>query len=204
MLFRSRGISEEFPLEGARSLYGATKLCSELLLAEYLDMYGLKGVVNRCGVVAGPWQMGKTDQGVLALWVARHLFRGSLQYIGYGGSGKQVRDMLHVDDLVRLIVHEIRNLDALSGQTFNVGGELERAVSLQELTLLCQEATGNRIEIGGVAEERPADIRLYVTDSGRIKAATGWSQTKSVRDIVEDTYHWMQERRDTLQAIFGA
>jgi CDP-paratose 2-epimerase len=92
----SQGISEEFPLNGARSLYGATKLASELLVAEYADAYGLRTVINRCGVLTGPWQMGKVDQGVFALWMAFHYFQRSLKYIGYGGTGKQVRDFLHV------------------------------------------------------------------------------------------------------------
>ena len=61
------------------------------------------GVINRCGVIAGPWQMGKVDQGVVALWVAKHHFEQELSYIGYGGAGKQVRDVLHIDDLLELV-----------------------------------------------------------------------------------------------------
>ena len=94
------GIAENFPINGARSLYGATKYAAETLIAEYVAMYDLNIVVNRCGVITGPWQMGKVDQGVAALWVARHIYGGNLAYIGYGGTGKQVRDMLHVDDLL--------------------------------------------------------------------------------------------------------
>ena len=97
------GIAERFPLEGARSLYGATKLCSELLIQEYGAMYGLRYIINRCGVLAGPWQMGKVDQGVFALWVAMHHFERELSYIGWGGQGKQVRDLLHIDDLAELL-----------------------------------------------------------------------------------------------------
>src|SRR5260370_40157022 len=67
-----QGISERFSLEGTRSLYGATKLCSELLIREYAEMYGLRFIINRCGVLTGPWQMGKADQGSLALWMAHH------------------------------------------------------------------------------------------------------------------------------------
>ncbi len=77
----SQGISEEFSLTGARSLYGATKLASELLVIEYADAYGLRTLINRCGVLTGPWQMGKVDQGVFALWMAFHYFQRSLKYI---------------------------------------------------------------------------------------------------------------------------
>jgi CDP-paratose 2-epimerase len=82
------GIAEEFPLVGARSLYGASKLCSELLIHEYAEMFGLRFVINRCSVLAGPWQMGKVDQGVFALWAARHLYGRDLCYIGWGGGGE--------------------------------------------------------------------------------------------------------------------
>nr|MBA2442813.1 NAD-dependent epimerase/dehydratase family protein [Rubrobacter sp.] len=118
----AHGIAEEFPLAGARSLYGATKLASEMFVEEYGAAFGLRTVVNRCGVITGPWQMGKVDQGVFALWVARHYFGGELSYLGYGGTGKQVRDLLHVDDLYELIDHQAHDPGLFDGGTFNVGG----------------------------------------------------------------------------------
>lgn len=198
-----RGLSEEFPLEGVRSLYGATKLCSELLMREYLAMYGLKGVINRCGVLTGPWQMGKVDQGVVVLWVARHLYGGALKYIGYGGQGKQVRDMLHIADLERLIYHQIDHLDALSGQTFNVGGGAECSVSLLELTRLCQEVTGQSIPIQGEAETRVADIPWYLTDNARVRQATGWHPERDARTIIEDISAWIVAHKEALAAILS-
>jgi CDP-paratose 2-epimerase len=179
------GISERFPLEGTRSLYGATKLASELILTEYLDMYGIRGLVNRCGVLTGPWQMGKVDQGVVVLWAARHEFGGKLNYIGFGGKGKQVRDLLHVDDLLDLICRQIEQLGTLSGEVFNVGGGRPVSASLCELTALCESFTGNRITIASETPERPADIPLYLTDHGRVTAATGWRPRHSVEDTVE-------------------
>ena len=112
----SKGITENFPLNGSRSFYrpGATKLTSELLIEEYHSLKGMNTVINRCGVISGPWQMGKVDQGVLVLWLARHYFKGALNYIGYGGSGKQMRDVLHADDLYDLIDLEVHNLDKVS------------------------------------------------------------------------------------------
>ena len=79
------GITEDFPLAGARSLYGATKFSAELLIEEYRAAYGLRAVVDRCGVIAGPWQMGKVDQGVFTYWMLAHHFRRPLRYIGFGG-----------------------------------------------------------------------------------------------------------------------
>ena len=198
-----KGVSETFPLEGSRSLYGATKLCSELLLAEYLSMFELNGVVNRCGVIAGPWQMGKVDQGFVALWTARHHYKRDLAYIGFGGRGHQVRDVLHIGDLGRLVLYELENLEALSGQTFNVGGGAENAVSLAELTALCREITGNTVAIREEPDTRAADIPIYITDNSRVTKSTGWRPEKSLRDTVEDTAAWIRSHEDALRPILG-
>lgn len=118
-----QGVTEEFPLEGARTLYGATKLCAELLIREYVSMYDVRAIINRCGVLTGPWQMGKVDQGFPVLWAARHHFGGTLSYIGFGGSGKQVRDLMHVEDLFELLQHQWGHLAIHNGQVYNVGGK---------------------------------------------------------------------------------
>jgi CDP-paratose 2-epimerase len=197
------GISEAFPLEGTRSLYGATKLASELILQEYREMYGFPAVINRCGVIAGPWQMGKVDQGVVVLWAARHFFEKPLQYIGFGGTGKQTRDLLHIDDLVRLVLYQLDHLEALDGETFNVGGGREVSVSLLELTALCQEATGNTVSISPVAETRAADIPLYITDNWKVTDATGWRPEKNATCIVADIVTWLEDHRNDLAPILG-
>jgi CDP-paratose 2-epimerase len=199
----SGGISEDFPLAGARSLYGATKLCAELLIAEYVEMYGLRAVVNRCGVIAGPWQMGRIDQGVAALWVARHVYGGALKYIGYGGTGKQVRDLLHVDDLFRLVRIQAAGLDALKGGVFNAGGGRAVSASLCEMTALCEAATGNRIDIGSEPETRAADVPVYITDNGRVTEVTGWRPEKSAAAIIEDIHRWIVENRESLAGVLG-
>lgn len=198
-----QGISEAFPLEGIRSLYGATKLCSELILQEYLAMYDLKGLVNRCGVLTGPWQMGKIDQGVIVLWMARHIFGGALKYIGYGGLGRQVRDLLHIDDLLRLVRHQIGHLSTLSGQTFNVGGGPKVSVSLLELTGLCREISGKTIPITSEAETRAADIPWYISDHSRVTEATGWKPDKGVHETLEDIHCWIMAERDVLRPILS-
>ncbi len=197
------GIAEDFPLAGTRSLYGATKLASELILAEYLEMYGLRGIVNRCGVLTGPWQMGKADQGVVVLWAARHIYGGPLKYIGYGDQGKQVRDLLHVDDLLDLVCLQLEQLDALSGQTFNVGGGRRVSASLMELTELCRGFTGNTIEIAGEPENRAADIPLYLSDHARISAATGWQPRRSVEGTLESVCRWIHDHREALAPILS-
>ncbi len=197
----AEGITEDFTLFGARSLYGATKLCSEHLLLEYKEMYEIPVIINRCGVLSGPWQMGRVDQGVIVLWVARHLFQGKLSYLGFGGKGKQVRDVLHVDDLLRLILHQIRHMETLSGEVFNVGGGLATSTSLLELTEICREITGTKTDIGVDLENRPADLRLYITDHRKISLTSGWRPRIDMRTIVEDIYRWIYDNKDILREI---
>ncbi len=197
------GFSEALPLEGARSLYGATKLAAELIIQEYVEMYGLRAIINRCGVLTGAWQFGKVDQGVVVLWVARHHWRKPLAYFGYGGTGKQVRDILHVADLHDLLERQIATIDDLSGQVFNVGGGRDVSVSLCELTALCQAATGNTIHIEAVPENRAADIPLYLTDNGRVTAATGWRPIRSPEAIVDEIARWIRDNQAELAGILA-
>lgn len=197
----AKGIAEDFPLDSPRSLYGTTKLASELIIQEYNEFYKLKTVINRCGVLTGPWQMGKVDQGVMVLWIAKHFFEQQLAYIGYGGTGKQTRDILHVADLYRLIDWQLHNIDKVNGEILNAGGGVEVSVSLQELTEICQEVTGNTIPITKVAENRPADIRLYITDNSKVTALTGWKPEIGVKQIVEEITAWLAENREALEPI---
>jgi CDP-paratose 2-epimerase len=196
------GIAEGFPLQGTRSLYGATKLASEHFVEEYGAAYGLKVVVNRCGVIVGPWQMGKADQGVFAFWMARHYFGGELSYIGYGGTGKQVRDFLHIDDLFELIDIQAQELDRFDGQVFNVGGGLERSLSLLETTTLCEQITGRRIAIHGCPETRVADVPLYISDHRKIAGLCGWRPTRGAKQTLSDIYEWIGENEALVRATF--
>ncbi len=199
----SAGIAEDFPLDKPRSLYGTTKLASELLIAEYVDTYGIKGIINRCGVITGPWQMGKVDQGVFVLWVAKHYFGQSLSYIGYGGEGKQVRDFIHIDDLYRAIKTEIDSFDDYNKGTYNVGGGLANSVSLQELTNLCRQVTGKSVEIASVKEDRPADLRFFITDSSRFLQKSGLSWEKDALATVADIYNWIKDNEVALKPILA-
>src|SRR5207253_150096 len=97
------GISEDFTTSSPRSFYGAAKLASEYLIQEFTAAYGLDATIYRCGVIAGPGQFGKVDQGVFTWWIAHHYFKKPLEYTGFGGQGKQVRDLLHPLDLFDLI-----------------------------------------------------------------------------------------------------
>jgi len=195
------GISERFPLEGARSLYGMTKLASELMVEEYADAYGFRFVIDRSGLITGPRQMGKTDQGIIALWMAAHYFRKPLRYIGFGGTGKQVRDFIHVDDICDLALEQIQNLDSYNGQVFNVGGGLAASLSLQETTRLCEEITGNHIDIASDSKTRPADVRIYVTDSRKLTSVRGWKPKRDARATLTGIFNWIRDEEDEIQSV---
>lgn len=199
----SKGVSEKLSLDAARSFYGTTKLSGEYLVKEYEEFYGLHAAVTRFGVIAGPRQMGKTDQGVVTLWMAKHFWKGSLSYIGYGGTGKQVRDMLHIDDLIRLIDIQVHNIDKFKGKVYNAGGGVSSSASLQEMTAICEEISGNKIPIASVTENRPADLRIYISDNTAIENEIGWRPQKTAKDIFSDIYNWIRTNEDALKPLLS-
>jgi CDP-paratose 2-epimerase len=194
------GISEDFPCNGPRSLYGGSKLASEILVQEYAAAYGIPAVIDRCGVVAGPGQFGKVDQGVFSLWVMNHYLRRPLRYTGFGGQGKQVRDVLHPSDLFDLLTKQISALPQHSGEVFNVGGGPEVSTSLLELTEICRDLIGP-VPIGSDPDTAWVDVPYYVSDTRRVRLAFGWSPARSVRAIVRDTIEWIRTNEDTLRAL---
>lgn len=198
----SAGINEDFPLGGPRSLYGATKLCSEYLITEYAASYGIHAIINRCGLIAGPWQMGKVDQGVVMLWAASHLFRRDLSYIGYNGTGKQVRDVLHIDDLCDLIRLQIPRIGEFNGDIFNAGGGQTNSISLREMTDICRNVTGETTPIHSVTETRPNDLIWYVTDNSHVSRTFSWKPERTVRDTVLDINQWLCANREIVSNIF--
>jgi CDP-paratose 2-epimerase len=185
------GISEEFPLDGARTLYGATKLAAELLIEEYRASLGVPAVIDRCGVIAGPWQMGKVDQGVFTHWMLAHHFGNPLSYIGFGGQGKQVRDLLHVEDLVDLVERQLLDPGEWDGRTVNVGGGREISLSLRETTAICRRLTGNEVPITPVQETRQGDVPIYLSDCTRLFGLDEWRPRRSAEQVLADVHAWI-------------
>lgn len=173
------------------------------MLEEYQAAYGVKGVVNRCGVIAGAWQMGKVDQGVFVHWVGSHYFKNDLGYFGYNGSGKQVRDLLHIDDLYDLIEWQTENIGEATGRVFNVGGGRPVSLSLVETTRLCNEITGNKVRIERVQKEREADVRVYISDSTEIRKLSGWSPSKGPGEILNEIFLWIRSHEKMLRPILA-
>jgi CDP-paratose 2-epimerase len=197
------GIGEAFPLDGPRTLYGATKLAAELLIGEYAAMHGVSAVIDRCGVIAGPWQFGKVDQGVFTYWVLHHHLGLPLRYLGWGGAGKQVRDLVHVDDLVTLVDEQLCEPERWSGVTVNVGGGRACSLSLRETTDICRELTGREVPISADQDARPGDVRIFLSDCRTLFGHTSWRPQRNARDILAATHAWIREAEPDLVRALG-
>jgi CDP-paratose 2-epimerase len=200
--FSAKGINEGFNTNSFRSFYGFTKLASEYALQEYAESYRVKAIINRCGVIAGPGQFGKSDQGVFTMWMANHYFGRGLAYHGYGGQGFQVRDLLHPQDLFDLLLKQIATLSQWNAQVFNVGGGKANAVSLSEYTKLCQTLSGKEVAIGSQEEFTSVDVPYYVTDNSKVSLSYKWAPKISSRDIATDTLSWIKANEAQLKDLW--
>jgi CDP-paratose 2-epimerase len=183
----ARGIDEGRPLD-FHSPYGCSKGCADQYVRDYARSFGLPTVVFRMSCIYGPNQMGNEDQG----WVAHFLIRAlSGESITLFGDGKQVRDVLFVDDLTDAMVRAVGRAHELSGQAFNVGGGPGNTISLLELLKLIRSMTGQRCAVE-YQPTRVGDQRYYVSNVGKLSAAIGWQPSTTVHDGVERLADWLR------------
>ena len=194
-------IDENFKTFSASSLYGFTKLASEKLIKEMFFKTNLKFIINRFGVIAGPWQFGKQDQGFVPLWVAKHLFKKKLSYIGFGGKGHQVRDILHINDVSEIILIQIKKIKKINNKIFNIGGGINNSISLKDLTIKCEKLTGNKIKLESVSKTSIFDIPYYVSDNSKVKKSYNWKPSRNIDKILRDIYHWLSKNK-TIKNYF--
>jgi CDP-paratose 2-epimerase len=198
----NKQIDMNFDTSSPKTLYGFTKLASEELIKEFSYLYNIKYIINRCGVISGPWQFGKVDQGFISFWVWQHINRKKIKYIGYGGLGHQVRDVLHVNDLCELIFLQIKNIKYKNNITYSVGGGLLNAISLSELTKLCEKITHNKLKIKKVKKTSAYDVPYFVTSITKVKSIYKWKPTKNITDIVYDIFYWQKNNLNKLKSFF--
>ena len=184
---------EKSKLIGPRTIYGLTKLSSEMFIEEFSYAFNVKYIINRCGVLSGPLQFGKQDQGFVSLWIWKHLTKQKLQYIGYNGSGNQVRDVLHIDDFCELIEIQIRSLKNIYNKLFTVGGSNFSYTSLKKLTKLCNIATGNKLNITKNKKTSIYDIPYFKMNNNRVFKTYKWKPKRNIHQIVNDTCAWMKK-----------
>ncbi len=186
-------INENFKTKSPKSIYGFTKHASEMLIEEFAYAFNLDYIINRCGVISGPLQFGKEDQGFVSLWVWHHLNKKKLKYIGFGGRGYQIRDVLHVDDLCELILKQINNINKINNKLFTVGGSIKSNTSLKNLTKVCEKITGNKILFSKISKTSIYDIPYFITDNEQVSKIYKWKSKKNIKVIVNDIYKWFNK-----------
>ncbi|MDB4934466.1 MAG: CDP-tyvelose-2-epimerase (CDP-paratose 2-epimerase)-like protein [Labilithrix sp.] len=184
----ARGISEQRPLE-FHSPYGCSKGTADQYVLDYARSFGVRAAVFRMSCIYGPRQFGTEDQG----WVAHFLIRALRgESITIYGDGKQVRDLLFVDDLVDALLRARSRIDSISGRAFNVGGGPSNTLSLLELC----ERIGRLTRPPRLAFEgwRQADQRYYVSNTNALVSALDWRPTVDVHDGIGRLFEWLAEQ----------
>lgn len=191
------GISEAQPLD-FHSPYGCSKGAADQYVRDYARIYGLRTVVLRQSCIYGTHQFGIEDQG----WVAWFTTRALLDLpVTIYGNGKQVRDVLYIDDLVAAFDGAVQQIDRTAGQVYNIGGGPGFTLSLLELIEVLEKIAGRKMSHSS-AEWRPGDQRVYVSDVSKAERDFGWRPTISPQQGVKRLYDWMAQHADTLRHIY--
>ncbi|MGE3178190.1 MAG: NAD-dependent epimerase/dehydratase family protein [Vicinamibacterales bacterium] len=181
-----QGISEGQPLD-FHSPYGCSKGAAEQYVLDYARTFGLPAAVFRMSCIYGPHQFGTEDQG----WVAHFLIQALKDRpLTLYGDGRQVRDVLFIEDLVDAMMRAHESMDAVGGRAFNIGGGPARTVSLLELIELIGDLIGGRPAYR-LDAWRSADQRYYVSDTTRFQRATGWTPRIPVAEGLRRLAAWL-------------
>jgi CDP-paratose 2-epimerase len=195
------GISEEFSIDGGqRSIYGLSKLIADAACQEYAQGFDLPIVVNRFGVISGAGQFGKADQGWVVWWAIAHYFSLPLKYIGW--KGKQVRDVLFMDDVLRLVKLQMDRISHCRGEVFNLGGGAANSLSLLEATRLVESKLGRSMHIPYEEAARTADIALYFTDNRKASKVLGWQPQITLQQGFDRIFEWIRKNEAELRARY--
>lgn len=179
------GVSEEFSVSAPVSLYGATKLASEIIALEYGEAFGFPVWINRCGVLAGAGQFGKSDQGIISYWIHAHRSKRPLCFTGFGCRGLQVRDVLHPRDLAALLARQLTRESGAGARTFNIGGGRDNATSLAQVAAWCDARFGPR-SVSIDSSPRPFDVPWVVMDSRLARDSFGWWPESTLTQVLDE------------------
>ena len=178
------GVAESFPTQPPLSLYGAAKLASEIVALEYSLAFDLPVYINRCGVMAGAGQFGKPDQGIFSFWIHSWCRKRPLAYIGFDGTGRQVRDCLHPNDLAGLLCQQMRE-PKKSSEPLNVSGGAASGISLAQLSDWCAKRFGPH-QVAQDLRPRRFDVPWLILDSTRATSLWNWRPQMHVEQILEE------------------
>jgi len=194
----ARGVGVDFSTSAPISLYGATKLACEAMALEYGSAFDFPVWVDRCGVLAGPGQFGTPEQGIVAYWINAHLRRRPLRYIGFDGTGKQVRDAFHPRDLAALLDLQMRQERTGGQRIYTAGGGQENATSLARMTAWC-DARFSPHPVSEDRNERPYDIPWVVMDNSDCQRHFGWQPEISLAQLMEEVAQHAEANPDWLE-----
>lgn len=196
------GISEEFSIDGGqRSIYGLSKLIADAACQEYAQAYDLPIVVNRFGVISGEGQFGHADQGWVVWWAIAHYFGLPLTYLRW--KGKQVRDVLFIEDMLALLDAQLCQMDRFRGEVFNVGGGAANAISLCEATKAMQEISSRSTVVTQSDEARKGDIVLYWTDNRKATQKLCWQPRMDLRTGFSRIFEWIRQNEAELRLRYS-
>lgn len=185
------GVSEEHNLD-FHSPYGCSKGCADQYVIDYHRIYGLRSIVFRQSCIYGYRQFGAEDQG----WVAWFMIATELgRPITIYGDGKQVRDILFIEDLLDAYDAAFAAPDKAAGRAFNIGGGVSNVVSLRELLAFIEQRSGSKIRAGG-ADWRPGDQKVFISDISRARTELGWSPKISCPQGLGLLYDWISKNRE--------
>lgn len=191
----ARGIDESFPLD-FHSPYGCSKGAADQYVRDYYRMYELPTVVFRQSCIYGPRQMGIEDQGWVAWFVLAAL---TSRPITVYGDGKQVRDLLYIDDLLEAYLLAVERIEVTQGQVYNIGGAMQNTLSVWwELRPLLEELLEQRLAAPAFAPWRPGDQRIFVADTAKAQRDFGWAPRTSVREGLLRLVEWARTQCHTL------
>lgn len=195
-----RGVAETQPID-LHSPYGCSKGAADQYVHDYARIYDLPTIVFRQSCIYGPRQMGVEDQGWVA-WFLIALLTG--KPITIYGNGKQVRDLLYIDDLVEAFVLATGNIDRTGGQIYNIGGGIDNALSVWwELKPILEQALDRAIPDPPFAPWRPGDQPIFVADTRKAARDFGWTPRTDVRDGIGKLAAWVQDNRDLFGSVGG-
>src|ERR1041385_1770000 len=193
------GVAEDFSTEPPLSLYGSSKRASEILACEYAEAFGVPVFINRCGVLAGAGQFGRIDQGIFSFWIHSWRAKRPLKYIGFGGTGGQVRDCLHARDLLPLVAKQFQKPNATQPRIVNAGGGLEQSASLRQLSDWCARRFGP-LNVAAEKATRKFDVPWLVLDSTLAGKSWNWKPQTSLEDIWNEIAEHAEKNPRWLEA----
>ncbi|MCM8782081.1 MAG: SDR family NAD(P)-dependent oxidoreductase [Candidatus Omnitrophica bacterium] len=184
------GISEKIPLD-FYSPYGCSKGAADQYVLDYSRIYGLNTINFRQSCIYGPRQFGIEDQGWVAHFIISAIFGKPITIYG---DGKQVRDILFIDDLMDAFLLAVENIEISCGKVYNIGGGCSNSISLLEFVDLLEKQLSKKIQLK-FSDWRPGDQKIYISDTRRAQKDFGWKPKIDVKKGIGLLIEWVKENR---------